>query len=60
MVNPNPDLKSRNCQRICHFQGGVLILSTQIQNQDRLDKSHSVLAEERLKIHFTKHGRRRI
>ena len=22
MVNPNPDLKSRNSQWICHFQGG--------------------------------------
>ena len=44
MVNPNPDLKSRNSQ-----WSGVPN-STHKNTPDRLDKSRSALAEARLKI----------
>ena len=52
-MNPNPGLKLRNSQWICHFQGGCggSPNSTHKNMPDRLDKSCSALAEARLKIH---------
>ena len=48
MVNPNPGLKSRNSQWICHLGG--FPNSTHKNTLDRLDKLCSSLAEAQLKM----------